>query len=60
MVLYIRVGVFGLLCHQDSSTDTTGHDDGCWYCHMDSLTVTYFFNFMSDRFMVLICSLYVK
>ena len=28
LVLSVRVGVSGVLCHLDSSTDTTGHDDG--------------------------------
>ena len=28
MVLSVRVGVSGVLCHLDSSNNTTGHDDG--------------------------------
>ena len=28
VVLSVRVCVFGVLCYLDSSTDTTGHDDG--------------------------------
>ena len=28
VVLSVRVGVSGVLCHLDSSNDTTGHDDG--------------------------------
>ena len=28
VVLSVRVGVSGVLCHLDPSTDTTGHDDG--------------------------------
>ena len=28
VVLSLRVGVSGVLCHLDSSNDTTGHDDG--------------------------------
>ena len=28
MVLSVRVGVSGVLCHLDSSNYTTGHDDG--------------------------------
>ena len=28
VVLSVRVGVSGVLCHLDSSSDTTGHDDG--------------------------------
>ena len=28
LVLSVRVGVFGVFCHLDSSNDTTGHDDG--------------------------------
>ena len=31
VVLSVRVGVSGVLCHLDSSTDTTGHDDGWWF-----------------------------
>ena len=31
MVLSVRVGVSRLLCHLDSSTDTTSHDDGWWF-----------------------------
>ena len=31
MVLSVRVGVSGVLCHLDSSTDTTRHDDGGWF-----------------------------
>ena len=27
-MLSVRVGVSGVLCHLDSSNDTTGHDDG--------------------------------
>ena len=27
-MLSVRVGVSGVLCHLDSSIDTTGHDDG--------------------------------
>ena len=27
-VLSVRVSVSGVLCHMDSSTDTSGHDDG--------------------------------
>ena len=31
----------GVLCHLDSSTDTTSHDDGSGVlCHLDALTVT--------------------
>ena len=30
-VLSVRVGVSGVLCHLDASTDTTGHDDGWWF-----------------------------
>ena len=28
VVLSVRVGMSGELCHLDSSNDTTGHDDG--------------------------------
>ena len=28
VVVSLRVGVSGVLCHLDSSNDTTGHDDG--------------------------------
>ena len=30
VVLSLRVGVSRVLRHMDSSTDTTGHDDGWW------------------------------
>ena len=31
VVLSLRVGVSGVLCHLYSSNDTTGHDDGWWF-----------------------------
>ena len=32
VVLSVRVGVFVVLCHLDSSNDTTRHDDSWWFC----------------------------
>ena len=31
VVLSVKVGVSGVLCHLDSSNDTIGHDDGWWF-----------------------------
>ena len=48
VVLSVRVGVSGKLYHLDSSTDTTGHDDG--YFGLNVLHI----------YLVLICLLHVK
>ena len=32
VVLSVKVGVSGVLCHLDLSTDTTRHDDDWWFC----------------------------
>ena len=50
VVLPVRVGVTGVLCHLDSSTDIIGHYDGWWFSSAlscaDSLMVT--LDLMSD------------
>ena len=48
VVLSVQVGGSRVLCHMDSSTDTTGHDDG------------YFGLNVWHVYPVLICSLDVK
>ena len=48
MVLSVRVGVSGVLCHMDSSNYTTGHDDG------------YFGLNVGHIYLVLICFLDVQ
>ena len=32
IMLLLRIGMSGMLCHLDLSTDTTRHDDNCWFC----------------------------
>ena len=39
MVLSVRVGVSGVLCHLDSSNDTTGHDDSYFVLNVEHIYI---------------------
>ena len=61
VVLSIRVGVSGVLCHLDLSTDTTRHDYDLWFCSvLSSGLIDGFFGLnVGEIYPVLICVLYV-
>ena len=61
VVLSIRVGVSGMLCHLDLSTDTTRHDYDLWFCCvLSSGLIDGFFGLnVGEIYPVLICVLYV-
>ena len=61
-MLSVRVGVSGVLCHLDSSTDTIGHDDGWWFWSVLSsgFIDCYFGPNVGQIYPVLICLLEVK
>ena len=62
VVLSVRVGVSGVLCHLDSSNDTTGHDVGWWFWSAlpSGFIDCYFGLNVRHIYPVLICLLDVK
>ena len=62
MVLSVRVGVSGVLCHLGSFNDTTGHDGGWWFWSALSSGFIdgYFGRNVGHIYPVLICFLDVK
>ena len=60
--LSVRVGVSGMFCHLESSTDTTGHNDCWWFCSALSSGFSdgYFGLNIEQIYPVLICLLDVK
>ena len=62
VVLSVRVGVSGVLCHLELSTVTTRHDDDWWFCSvLSSGLIDGFFKLhVREIYPVLICLIDVK